>query len=462
MQDMNSGIQTQPDSEFRTMSMTPLFWKYTLSALAGFALVGVSVVADGFFVGNGVGAEGLATIGVIVPFWVITVALTGLFGIGGSTIAAIKLGNGDTDGARKVYGSTVAFALYLSVILSTIIMINLKNVLAGLGATDEIMPFALTYAVPFIIGAPSCVVGGIAYYFGRVDERPIASAIAYMVPSIICMGSEYYMIFVAKIGIAGSAISWILCAGLCILLIPYFHIVKATFRLKGIDFIKIDFKIVFESAKIGFTYFAIQVCTTIATIIINNQIIVYHGGAMKVAAFGIINAYIAYILTLISTAAIGGLQPVASYNTGAKLFNRVAELLKISSIQTTILLVAMVGTVFAFAEPIIRFFAGPNPELIAATKGIMFIFLLLYALGNLSQLAAGYFMAVERNGLAVLNGMTRVIIFSAPLFYILPHFIGIKGIWIAQPIADAMAFIVAVIFIVREYKRLKTIGDMKK
>ena len=453
------GYLIESNSEFKNMRMTPLFWKYTLSAFAGFALVGVSVIADGFFVGNGVGPSGLAAIGIIVPFWTVTVALTGFFGIGASTIAAIMLGEGNKEGARKVYGSVMTFSLYFSVILAVVLLANVHSVLSALGATKEIMPFAKAYAVPFLVGAPACIVGGIAYYFGRVDEKPIASAIAYMVPSVICMVSEYYMIFIMKIGIKGSSIAWILCAGLCILLIPYFQFTKATFKLKASDFIHIDLKTVWESMKIGFTYFAIQVCTTLSTIIINNLIVVYGGGELEIAAFSIINAYIAYILTLVSTSFIGGIQPIASYNTGAKLYERVAQLLKISSIQTTIILVALVLSVFIFANPIIKFFAGPTPDLISVTKSIMMIFLLLYAFGNLSQLVAGYYMATEKNGLALLNGMARIIIFAVPLFFILPKTFGLTGIWMAQPIADALSFLLALLLIFREYRRLKTLGN---
>ncbi len=442
-------------SEFRDKKITPLFWKYSLFALAGLLLQALSVVADGFIVGNGIGADGLATIGVIVPLWVITVAVLGLFGIGASTIAAMRLGTGDKEGARKVYGSVIIFAFYFSVAVATIAIINVDAVLTAFGATDAILETAKDYAIPFLFGAPICVVGSIAYYFGRVDERPLASAIAYMGPAAIAIVLEYILIFKMGFGMEGSSITWVVCVGMSILLIPYFQWSKSTFKLRWSDLYKVDLRIVWETMKIGFAYFAIQICTTISTIVINNQISTYGGGELEIAAFGIVNAYIAYILMMISTAFIMGIQPIVSFNLGAKLYGRVSGVLKTGAINSTILLSVALIIVIVAAKPLVGFFTGPIPELIDATTSVMMVFLLLFPLGNLSQYAAGYYMAAERNGFAILNGISRIVIFAVPLLFLLPTFFGIKGIWMAQPVADLCAFILALTLIVFESKKLK-------
>ncbi len=442
------------ESEFATKSITSLFWKYSLFALAGMALQTVSVVADGFFVGNGIGAIGMGAIGIIVPFWTVAVAFFNLFGIGGSILAAIKLGNGDPQGARRVYGSVIIFSFIFSVIVSVIVLMNLDSVLVRLGATPELLPAAKAYAVPYLIGVPICVVGTVAYYFTRVAERPFAAAIGYMGPAVIAVIVEYIFIFKMNMGMVGSAIPWIICVGMSVFLVPYLQIVDPVFKLKLSDF-KIDFTAVLEACKIGFAMFVVNIATIFSTIIINNLIAKYGDPSIYIPAFAIINAYVAYTLMIITISFVQGIQPIVGFNYGAKLFGRVRELIKVGIIQSSAFIIIVMALIFLFRSQIAGFFIGPVPVLVEATVATMKIFLILYALGNVSQVVAGYFMAVEKNGLAILNGIARIIIFAVPLLYILPKSFGLNGIFMSQPGADLLSFALAIACIMREYKLLK-------
>lgn len=444
-------------SEFESKSITSLFWKYSLFALAGMLVQMVGTVTDGFFVGNGIGPVGMGAISIIVPFWTVSVAFFSLFGIGGSILGAIKLGNGDKEGARDVYGSIVVFSAIFSILVAVIILLNLDRVLITLGATPEILPTARTYATIFMIGNPFCVIGCVGYYFTRVAERPLAASISFIVPCIIAIFMEYYIIFHTNAGIMGSALSWIITVGAPTYLLIYLQFSNTPFKFKVSDF-RINFRLVYESCKIGFAMFIIQICTIVSTIIINNLIAKYGDPSLFIPAFGIMNAYMAYILMVITTAFITGIQPIAGYNIGAKLYSRVRQLIKVGVVQSTVVIIAVMVLVFAFAVPIATFFAGPVPPLVDATVHAMKIFLVLYALGNVSQIVSGYFMAVEKNSLAILNGVARIILFAVPLLFILPNFFGLDGIWGAQPGADLLAFILAVICILHEYKQL---GKMK-
>jgi len=441
-------------SEFESKSITRLFWKYSLFALAGMTLQMCSTVADGFFVGNGIGPVGMGAIGIIVPFWIVAVSFFNLFGVGGSILAAIKLGNGDKEGARAVYGSTIVFSFLFAIIVAGIVLLNIDGILVSLGATPEILPSAKAYAVPYLIGIPFCVVGTVAYYFTRLAERPLAAAIGYMGPAIISIIVEYILIFKLHIGMAGSAIPWIICVGMSVLLIPYLQIVDPLFKLNASDF-KIKFSLVSEGCKIGFALFIVNIATIFSTIIINNLIAKYGDPSLYIPVFAIINAYLAYILMLVTVSFIQGIQPIVSYNYGAKLFSRVRELIKVGIVQSSIFIILVMAIVFIFPTQIVTFFIGPVPPLVDATVATMKIFLILYAFGNVSQIVSGYFMAVEKNGLAILNGIARIIIFAVPLLFILPNFFGLNGIWMAQPGADTLSFILALVCILGEYKKLK-------
>ena len=453
MEDMNEKDIVTAESEFSSKSITGLFWKYSLFALAGMAVQMGSTVADGFFVGNGIGPVGMGAIGIIVPFWTIAVAFFNLFGLGGSILAAIKLGNGDKQGARNVYGSIIVFAFVFSILAALIVLLNIDTVLVKLGATPEILPAAKQYAVPYLIGIPFCVAGTVGYYFTRLAERPLAASIGYMAPAVIAIITEYIFIFKLHMGMTGSAISWIICVGMSVFLIPYLQIVDPLFKLRMSDF-KINFGLVLESCKIGFAMFIVNIATIFSTIIINNLIAKYGDPSLYIPAFAIINAYVAYTLMIVTISFIQGIQPIVSYNYGAGLYSRVRTLIKVGIVQSSIFIILVMAVIYLVPTQIVTFFIGPVPPLVDATVATMKIFLLLYAFGNVSQIVAGYFMAVEKNGQAILNGIARIIIFAVPLLFILPNFFGLKGIWMAQPGADLLSFLLALACIVNEYRKL--------
>lgn len=253
---------------------------------------------------------------------------------------------------------------------------------------------------------------------------------------------------------AGAALPWIISVGFSSVLLLYLQAKGKVFRIKASDF-KLDFKLLGKSLKIGFATFVIQICTTIATIIINNQIVAFGGGELEIGAFGIINGYIAFLVMLVCNSFVSGLQPIVSFNRGAGYMQRVAKTIKTAILQGGLAIVTVVALVLLFIEPISGIFAGTDQELARTCMDISKIFLLMYAFGTMSMLVSGYYVAVEKVGLSILTAVSRIILFAVPLLFILPHFWGIQGIWIAQPSADILAFALSTMLILREYHLLK-------
>lgn len=444
--------ETLETKEFAEKKITPLFWKYSLLALAGLIAQAISVIADGFFVGNSLGTIGLATIGIVASLWTIVIALGALFGVGGSTLIANKLGENDIEGAREAYATMTIFTFIISLILAILALLNIERLLFFMGATEEILPHAVDYTLPYFIAAPFSITGTALYYYTRAIGKPFASSVAYILPAIIATIAEYILLFKLDIGIAGSAASWIICVASAFFLLPYLQFVKGGLKLKAYDF-KLNFKIIKNGLRIGVSPFLIELSAILTTIIVNRQIINYGGGELEIAAFGTVNAYIVYIITLLCNALVSGLLPIASFNYGMKSYSRLKELLKKSSVQSVAILTLLLIVIFIFVKPIVAFFAGTDVELIDPTISIIKDFLPLYALGLLALITSGYYQAIEKVTSALVSALCRIA-FSTPLLFILPKFIGIKGIWYAQPTADAMAFILCVILIAREVKAL--------
>lgn len=450
----NQVLNSSPETnEFAVKKITPLFWKYSIFGLAGLSFQAISVIADGIFVGTTQGTMGLATIGIVASLWTVTLSLTALLGIGGSTLIAARLGEGDREGARQAYAASTIFTFSFSLVLTILSYLYMEPILMFLGATENILPHAVAYATPYILATPFCITGGALYYYCRAMGKPFASALSYILPAIIATIAEYIALFVLGLGMEGSAISWIICVGLAFPLVFYLQFSKNGYKIKFSDF-KLNFMDIWTAMKIGFAPFISQLSVILTTVVINRQIIAYSGGELGIACYATINAYIIYIVMLLCNSLISGLLPIASFNFGLERYDRVHELLKKASIQSTLGLTVLLALIFLFAKPIVAFFVGADVDLIEPTITMMQHCLPLYTFGLLSLIISGYFQAVERNGIAIFTGLSKVII-STPLLFLFPLFLDYNGIWYAQPVADGAIFVLSVILIIRELKRLK-------
>ena len=448
-----NAIMTVEDSELLNGNVSSLFRKYAFMACIGALGSCIAVILDGFFMGNGVGEMALAGISIVITFMYFMLALTNMYGIGASTVAGIMLGKGDTEEARKVYGATLAGQVIIAIVVAVIVMSFLEPILVFLGATSDVLPYAVHYSNYFWPLFPLVCIGMHSYFFCRLAEKPTAAMVAFVLAAVSAIIVEYVLVFKFHWDTAASALDCVIGIAGMVILVPYMQVSKNVFTLKLSD-LKPVLSYNIQTIKIGFPMFVVNFCPLITTVVINRQLIAYGGNDLHIAAFGIFNAYVVYVMTAITNSLAQGLQPIASVNYGAKQFGRLRTLIKTSIGQSFVVMLALQVLVMVFATPIVGFFAGGAGELTDIAVHAMRIFILLYAFGNIATLVGGYYIGVEKMGLALLNSLTRVIIFAVPLLFIIPAIAGLDGVWYAQPVADVFACLVAMICIVKEYKSL--------
>lgn len=446
------------ERELGSKNVKQLIIIYTLSAFVGMALQMVIGIADGFFVGNGIGANGLATVGIVYPFWIIAISLGTLIGVGTSSLVAIKLGEGNTEEARSLVGQGFWYSAILSILVTIFIYVFMDNILMFLGAKGDLLISTKEYTKVFLLGFPMYVMGLAFIYLLRVDEKPMLGTLIMSIPPVVATIAEYIFIFKMHMGVAGSALgAWVITMGPYAIAVLHFIFGKTNLKIKLSD-IRLNLSKLHEINKIGFAAFIITSSGSIVTIIINNQIGKY-GTEMDLAVYGVLNAFILYVLISITQVFCMGLLPVAGYNYGAKLYERVKEALIISIKITLGFFIILVGILFLFANQILTFYCGNVSDMILSTKSAMLVFLMFYPLGSITILTSTYFQSIEKNSTAIYNAMTRNVIFIIPLLYVLPIFFRVKGIWMSEPIADIMSFIVAIYFINKEVKHLSLLSS---
>lgn len=447
-------VQSSEERELGTKPVTGLFVKYSVLTLIGMLAQGIMVICEGIIIGRGLGENGMACVGLIMPLEYLMLALGGFFAIGVSTLAAMKLGDGDEAGARKVYGQGLWFSAIAIIIIAVVIFIFASPVASLLGATPDLHSSIVLFIRIFMVGYPFCIIGHVVVYMARVDEKPSIATWAMTLSAVLALIWLYSSVFIFKFGIAGCAGYYASSIGIWGIFLLYFIFSKKTIFKAHVSDLKFDKSIIADIVKIGFPYLLVQASTSVFTIVLNNFLGKF-GGELDIAAFAVINGYIVYILMMITQSTTGGLQPIASYNYGAKMYDRVMSLIKVG-IGGNLLAVYVLGIIFMiFATPVCTLFIGSGSELIPLAAKYTRVIVSCTALGLTANLMSGYFQSVERVVESTVLGICRYIIFGIPAIFIMANVLGITGVWFSQPVSDCLSFVLSLVLAGMELKRLK-------
>lgn len=444
--------EQQEERELGTMPIPRLFIKYASIAFMGMIAQIIMVVLEGIIMGNGLGAHGLACVSIIMSVELLNVALGSALGVGVSTVAGSRLGAGDIEGAKKAFSQGFWLTTIVIVVLVALGEIFTTQLVSFLGATPDIFDDCVGAIRVFLLGLPFCVIGQMLCAMLRVDEKPHAAATIQIVSAVVAVIWLAGSTFVFHFGVTGAGLYYAISIGLWFVVIYYFVGGKrSVFQISAAD-LKLDPGMCFQMVKIGLPLFLLQAASSVYTTVVNNQLGAL-GSSLDIAAFAIINGYVVYIIMMVVQAITYGVQPIAAYNAGAKAYGRMRQLVRTSlGIEVLVVAVATV-VVWLAAYPICLLFAG-DPELAAVSADATRIVILFGALGWSSQVMSSYFECIEKVGIAIVLGLARYIFFTIPAIYILGGMMGVTGVWWAQPVADVITFVLVLVFVLYELKRL--------
>ena len=442
-----------PERELGTAPIKPLFARYAAITFAGMLAQMVMVVLEGLIIGNGLGPLGLAAVTVILPLELLNLALGGALGMGTAAAAGQRLGSGDTAGAQKVFNQGFWLAAYLLVALSAAIALFAPQIATMLGATPDIHDDVTAFIRLLMCFYPFCILGQMMSSVLRVDEKPGLATAAMFGSAVLAIVWLYCSIFLANMGVAGAAVYYGLSIGLWFVAVFYFVFSKHTkFKIAFSD-MKLEGKLCKEILTIGLPTFLVQAASLLYTIVINNYLGVL-GGDLEIGAFAILNGYLVYILNMMWLCSTYGVQPLASVNNGAKRPDRLKTLIRASLVDTAAAIAVVSALFILCAVPICTIFCGDEPDLIALAAANTLPLCLLACLGSASNVMSAYFQAVDKVVIATVLGMSRYLLFTVPCIIIMSSFMGITGVWWAQPVADVLCFAFTMVFVVRELRRL--------
>ena len=433
------------NERLRTQSVTKSFFQYFIPTLLGMMLMSVNIVIDGVFVGNGVGPVALAGVNIATPVFSIIISIALLIGIGGGTLYSMAMGEGHTKRAQTLFSTSMAFVTVITIVVGLIVYLNIETVARLFGANDDTLPYVIDYMTILLFFSLVLALEATLSIFVRNDGDPQLAMLGLVVAAVLNIGLNYWMIFILELGVTGAALATVIATAVG-LFIYMFHFLK---KGSGLKFVKISWnkRDITSISVIGFPSFLSEAGMGVF-VMGYNIAMAYHVGTNGLAAFSVIN-YL-HVFMFLAFIGIGStIQPMISFYYGAKKFEMISKTVKIAELTGLALGLVFISIGYFGAEYLVSIF-GISPGEIAtlATNGLKLFFLGYLFLG-INFIYMTYYQSIgyvkPSIGITIFRGFILLIL----LLLVLPFWLGIAGIWLALPVAEAL---VAVVLLIRARK----------
>lgn len=441
--------------ELGTKPVGALLWQYALPAMVAMTASSLYNIIDRAFIGQMVGPEAIAGLGITFPFMNLSGAFGAAVGVGASTCISVKLGQRDYRTAERLLGNTVTLNLIVGAMFMVVCFVFLDPILRFFGASDVTLPYAREFMQVILAGN---IVTHM--YFGmnavlRAAGKPRHAM--YAVLFTVGMNIALVIVFVWWFGwgIRGAALATItsqsmaLCWQLWIFSDKreLLHLKRGIYRLKA-DLVR-------NIVSIGVSPFLMNATSSVIIIFMNNQFVRY-GGDMAVGAYSIANS-IVMVLFMFVIGITQGMQPIVGYNYGAEKPDRVFRCLGIAVASATAILVVGWLLAMLYSHQMVRVFTSDATLLGLSARGVRIAMLVFFVVGT-QAVITNFFQCIGKVKVAIFLSLTRQLILLLPLAYLFPLWWGIDGVWYAMPVSDFCSFAITVPMLLYYMKRIRNHG----
>lgn len=397
----------------------------------------------------------LTGIGLTFPIISLIMAFALLFSSGGAPLFSIERGKGHRKKAEKLIGNCFTLLVATGIILIIFFNIFMKPILYAFGASAQTYPFAAAYLRIYLLGTLFVMVTiGMNQFINAQGFGKIAM-ITTMLGAVCNIILDPIFIFVLNLGVRGAAIATVISQAVStIWVLKFLTGDKTDFKIQK-DNIKIDdLSLVKSIVGLGTSGFVMAVTNSLTQIVCNASLQSY-GGDVYVGAMTILNS-IREVFTLVVQGITQGAQPILGYNYGAGAYNRVKKAIKFTSIVTITYTVLAWAAIENFAPYLVSIFTS-DTELIAVAVPSLKIFFGGFFMMSLQFSGQSTFVALGCSKRAVFFSLLRKAIIVVPLTIFLPHFIGVNGVFYAEPISNYLGGTACfVVMMLTVWPKLKT------
>jgi putative MATE family efflux protein len=440
-------------TELGTENVGKLLKQYAMPAIVAMAATSLYNMVDSIFIGQGVGPMAIAGLAVTFPLMNLSIAFGTLVGVGAATLISMLLGQKNYYMANRVLGNVVMLNVAIGVIVTALGLIFLDPILYFFGASDVTIPYAREYMV--IILAANIIshlyhgLNGVVRASGLPRKAMAATLLAVGLNTVL----DPVFIFGFNMGIRGAAIATVLAQVVSLLWILKMLSDKNHVVHFSREIFHFDIKIAERSLSIGMAPFMMNVASCFVVILINRQL-QFHGGDMAIGAYGIINR-IVFLFVMLIMGFTQGMQPIAGYNYGAKQYDRVKQVLKITIVCATICTTLGFLAGELIPRTMVSLFTRDETLKELAAHALR-IDVAVFPIVGFQIVISNFFQCIGYARKAIFLSLSRQLLFLIPFLIVFPKFWGTDGVWWSMPASDLVAAVIAFVMISRLMKTFGT------
>ena len=426
----------QSTLELGTKPVGTLLWQYALPAIVAMTASSLYNIIDRAMIGQIVGPEAIAGLGITFPLMNLGAAFGAAVGIGASTCISVKLGQRDYPTAENLLGNTVTLNLIVGFLFMTVCFIFLDPILLFFGASKVTLPYAREFMEVILAGNMITHM-----YFGmnavlRAAGKPRHAMYATLFTVAMNIVLVVAFVWWFRWGIRGAALATIFSQTMALCWQMWIfsdsnellHLKRGIYKLKA-DLVK-------NIISIGISPFLMNATACIVVIFMNNQFVRY-GGDMAVGAYSIANS-IAMVFFMFVIGVNQGMQPIAGYNYGAEKYDRMLRVLWLAIGAATAILSVGWGMSMVFPRQIARIFTTDSTLIDMSARGIRLNMLVFFVVAG-QAVITNFFQCIGKVKISIFLSLSRQLILLIPLAYILPRFIGLDGVWYSMAVSDFLS-----------------------
>lgn len=443
--------------DFGSMNVYKLFRKMFFPTLLGMLATSLMNVADGIFVGKGVGSDALAAINIAAPLFMVSTGIALMFGSGASVVASIHLSKDNVKAANINITQAFTVSLALMTVVVALVWLFTDETARLFGASERLLPYVedyLYYVLPcFFFSILFCI----GMYVIRLDGSPVYAMLCNVLPSVFNFILDYVFVFPMHMGIKGAGLATLLgtmMGGLMVVLYMFkftnkIGLYKPKFSVTGI---KLTLRNVGYMVKIGFSSMVSEFAVS-CMMLVGNYVYMHYLGEDGVAAFSVA-CYTIPMVIMVATAVAASAQPIISYNYGLKQYSRIRQTMKVSLLVAgSFGLFLTIYCQFCSSSIVGLFIDNATNTYNIALYGYPFYSIAFFPL-SLNIVFIGIYQSIESVKAAVFFTLLRGYIIIIPSAILLPAAIGIPGLWLSQPLSEIVTLASILVLTVWQWKTL--------
>lgn len=444
--------------ELGTEKVGTLLKRYAIPGIIAMTASSLYNMVDSIFIGHipEVGAYAISGLAITFPIMNLSAAIGTLVGVGAATMISMLLGQRNYSTANKVLANVMTLNTIFGLVFGLGVLAFLDPVLMFFGASEATLPYARDYMTYILLGN---VITHL--YLGlnnliRASGNPKTAMVLTLFTVISNTILDPIFIFTFGMGIKGAAIATILCQMMALAYTLYFFSDKKRiihFKRGAYGW---DRKIAKASLSIGMGPFLMNFASCIVSLFINQQLKT-HGGDLAIGAYGIANR-ITFFFLMICMGFNQGMQPIASYNWGARQYSRVRKVFWLTTGCVTVVTVVCFLVSYLFPHVAVRLFTE-DPKLEEHAINGLKIMNMAIGIISINLVASNLYQNLGMVSKSIFLSLSRQLLILVPLLYLLPLSMNEAGVWYAFPISDIASCIISLTLITSTLRKFRNLKD---